>query len=210
MSRRTQLLSALLSLAMLTIPAASARAGGQPRTHDRFFLRLAAGPGWASNTLDVGGDKATFSGIAGDLDIAVGAMVRPNFALHGTMFGWAAMNPDLEITIAGVGSGSGTADGYATVSAFGGGATYYFMPTNTYLSGSLGYGSFRFDPDGGEAAETDNGFAFELTAGKEWWVANSWGLGVAAAYIYTSLPEQGISENWSGNAFHVRFSATFN
>jgi hypothetical protein len=209
MSRRSLLVAALLAFALLSIQAPSALAGGQPRTHDRFFLRLAAGPGWFSNTIESAGDRTKFSSVAGDADIAVGAMVRPNLALHGTFFGWAAMDPDLEVTFLGI-TDSGTVNGFAAMNAVGGGLTYYFMPTNVYVSGSAGFGTFIFDPDNGSRSETDNGFAFTVTAGKEWWVGNSWGLGVAGGYIYSSLPEQGVTENWSGNAFHVRFSATFN
>ena len=206
MSPRFLFVVAVLPLALLSLHAPGALAGGKPRTHDRFFLRMSAGGGWFGNKLESGGNKLDFTGFAGDGDIAIGGMVSSNLALHGTMFGWAATDPDLD---AGV-SGSGTANGTATLSAFGGGLTYYFMPANAYLSGSLGFGNFGFDPDSGPRTETGDGLAFELTAGKEWWVGNSWGLGVSGAYTFSSMPEKGVSDNWMGNSFGVRFSATFN
>jgi hypothetical protein len=86
--------------------------------------------------------------------------------------------------------------------------TYYFMPVNLYLSGSAGFGSLEFD--GNISGETDMGLALDLTVGKEWWVGDNWGLGVAGGFGYHSLPEEGLDENWSGTSFVVRFTATLN
>jgi hypothetical protein len=209
MSRKVLLLAIFLPFTLLCLEVPSALAGGEAHTHDGFFLRLAAGAGSGGNKIEAGGDKLEISGTSGDLDIAIGAVVRPNLAIHGTLFGWSVSDPDVDVTISGV-SGSGTAKGTATISAVGGGATYYLMPANVYLSGSAGFGTFSFDPDTGSSAETDGGLALAFTAGKEWWVANSWGLGVAVGYVFSSLPDKDVSENWSGNAFSVRFTATMN
>lgn len=207
MSRKVLLLAIFLPFTLLCLQVPSALAGGEAHTHDGFFLRLAAGAGSGRNKIEAGGGKLEISGTSGDADIAIGGVVSPNLAIHGTLFGWSVSDPD--VTISGV-SGSGTAKGTATVSAVGAGATYYFMPVNVYLSGSAGFGTFVFDPDSGSKAETDGGLALAFTAGKEWWVGNSWGLGAAVGYIFSSLPDKGVSENWSGNAFSVRFTATLN
>ena len=205
---RSLLVAVLAAFTFLSLIAFPAMAG-KPRTHDRFFLRMTGGLGHASNQLESGGDKAKYSGYAGDGDIAVGACVSPNLALHGTFFGWATEDPDLDVTLSGV-NASGTASGMAAMSAAGGGLTYFFVPANVYVSGSLGAGSFVFSPKNGPDQETKTGLAIELTAGKEWWVGNSWGLGVAAGYIHSSVGDKNVSDNWSGNSFGVRFSATFN
>jgi len=60
------------------------------------------------------------------------------------------------------------------------------------------------------STETDNGFALDLGIGKEWWVGKSWGLGFNGGYSYHSVPEHGMSENWSGSGYAIRFSATYN
>lgn len=219
MSRTPLWTAAVLLLSALTLVPQPTHAGGEPRTHDGFFLRLASGPARFTNTLESGGDTQEFSRLGADLNIAVGGSIRPNLALHGTMFGWAAMDPELETTIGGV-PFSGTANGYVAMSAVGGGVTWYAMPANVYLSGSLGYGKFTINPDNGATRESDNGLAFELTAGKEWWVGDSWGMGVAISYIHTSLPQPRIrlsgdpndapEDNWSGDSFGVRLTATLN
>src|SRR5262245_16254054 len=117
MSRRSLVVTVVLAFAVLCSFAPNSGASGQPRTHDRFFLRRTLGGGWFGNKREGVGGTARFSGFSGDADIAIGGMVSPNLALHGTTFGWAAMDPDLELTP----GGSGTANGIATMNAFGGG-----------------------------------------------------------------------------------------
>lgn len=190
-----------LCLTLLGGPALA----GEPRTHDGFFLRLSGGGGGASSTLDVPGLESEFSGGSGDINIAVGAVVATNLALHGTFFGWSVSDPDLDVE----GVGSGEVDGTFSMAAFGGGLTYYFMPVNMYLSGSLGGAQLNFDGSGVEG-ESDTGIAGELILGKEWWVGNSWGLGVAGSYGFHSIPDGDVDENWSGNSWSIRFSATLN
>jgi hypothetical protein len=58
---------------------------------------------------------------------------------------------------------------------------------------------------------TDLGFALDLTLGKEWWVGGSWGLGVAGAFGFHSVPQSEDSDlRWEGFDLALRFSATLN
>lgn len=176
-----------------------------PRDHDGgFFLRLSAGFGTAQTKFSAPVIPLEVSGLAGDVDIAIGAVVSPNLAVHATLFGWAATDPEVELD-----GTSGEIEGDVTVSSIGGGVTYYFMPINLYVSGSVGAAKLSVDTPQG-VGETDFGPAFEITLGKEWWVGNSWGLGVAGAVGYHSVPEKDIDENWSGFNLAVRFTATLN
>ena len=193
---------ALALILSLVVP--SVALAGEPRTHDGFFLRLSAGGGYASTSIEDAGAESKLSGTGGDLNLAIGGVVGTNLALHGTLFGWVVSDPDVELE----GSGSGTVDGDVTMSVFGGGVTYYFMPSNIYISPSIGLATLSFDGD--VEGSSDSGFAIDITLGKEWWVGNSWGLGVAGAFGYHSIPDGGIDENWSGTSFGVRFSATLN
>lgn len=191
--------------------AVTPAAGGDARAHDGFFLRLATGFGGASAELSDPTGKVKLSGTGADVNIAVGGIVSPNLAIHGTLWGWALSDPDADITIVGVGSGSGTLNGELTMSAIGVGATYYFMPTNVYMTGSLGTGSLSGtkDMDGNSKA----GFAVDLGLGKEWWVGESWGLGVAGGFNYFRAKDKdiiGVNEDWKGPGYSIRFSATFN
>ena len=65
----------------------------------------------------------------------------------------------------------------------GGGITYYIMPSNIFLQGSLGIGNFNLiDNDKKTSVSTDRGFSMQLKVGKEWWISKRWRLGVALTY----------------------------
>jgi hypothetical protein len=193
------------------VPATAAHAG-EARTHDGFFLRLAPGLGTGSASIEDTGDKLEFSGGLSDGDIAIGGRVRENLLLHGTIWGWILSDPKGEASGPG-GSLSADVQGSLYLSAFGGGLTYYLMPANVYFTGSLGYGALRSELEDPLKGDTDSGLAFTLGVGKEWWVGDAWGLGVAGGFSYLSAKNKDIvlsSESWSGLAYSLRFSATFN
>jgi hypothetical protein len=206
MTRRWSLLAVVLLMAVHSL----AWAGGEPRTHDGFLLRLSAGGGTASTKIEDATGKLDLSDAVPDWNFAVGGVVTPNLAIHGTLWGWTMTDPDAELTITGGGTGTGTLNGDVTMSAVGGGVTYYAMPVNLYFSGSVGVARLVVDSPGGFDGNTDLGPAVDVTVGKEWWVANSWGLGLAGGFSYHSLKDPDISENWTGTSFTLRFSATFN
>jgi hypothetical protein len=196
---------------LLALAAGSSAAGGQARTHDGFFLRLSTGFGWAKASIGDATGELEISGGAGDANLAVGGMVAPNLALHGTLWGWALDDPDGTLSVSGSGSSSGSFNGTLLMGAAGAGLTYYFMPANVYLSGSIGTatltGSKQLD------GESKSGFALDVTLGKEWWVGDGWGLGLSGDFQYFSVKDDtflGLDENWSGPAVGLRFSATFN
>lgn len=199
---------AILVTILLLFVLSPLSAWSGPRDHnDGFFLRLSGGGGSAKTSICLLDEDFELSGTSGDVNLAVGAIVSPNLALHGTIWGWTVSDPDfswgsLELE-------NLPAD--LSLSAVGGGLTYYFMPVNMYLSGSVGMGILSVDAPGG-SGETDGGLTFDVTLGKEWWVGNRWGLGVAGGFSYHSIPEPepDIDENWSGTSFGVRFSATMN
>ena len=204
MSRRTVVLSLFLA-SLLAVTSAGQAIAGAPRTHDGFFLRLSAGGGSAKTELDVPGQKIEIDGESGDVNIAIGGIVAENLALHGTLFGWATSDPEVEIE----GLGSGTANGDLGLSAIGVGLTYYFMPVNMYLSGSVGSGKLSIDTPLGDA-DSDRGVVGDLTLGKEWWLGGNWGLGLSGSFGFHSIPDGSVDENWTGNSFALRLSATLN
>lgn len=178
--------------------------GGEPRTHDGFFLRLSGGGGYASTSVNVAGvDVVELSGGAGDLNLAIGGTVSPNLILHGTIYGWSLSDPTVKL----VGIETNFR-GTFTVSVWGGGLTYYFMPANIYISPSIGFATITGNDD--FDGNYDGGFGLDLTLGKEWWVGNSWGLGVAGAFGYHNVADGDVDESWSGTSFVLRFSATLN
>jgi hypothetical protein len=199
--------AAALLAAILLIAIAAPGQARIVRGHSHgggFFLRLSAGLGGADTGPEIQGDDPVFSGASGDLNIAIGGVVSPGLALHGTLWGWSINEPELEWLGA-----EGWVPGDLSLSAIGGGVTYYFMPSNLYLSGSLGFATLSLDLDETELAKSDTGLALDFTVGKEWWVGARWGLGVAGAFGYHSVPGDA-GEDWSGKSVAIRFSATYN
>jgi hypothetical protein len=203
--RDLKLRLALASLLVTALAGNYAAAG--PRDHqDGFFLRLAAGAGTTTTEIYDGYDTYTLSGTAGDLDVAVGAVVLPNLAVHGNLFGWTAS--DMKVEFNGVDVGPDLpAD--VTAAGFGAGLTYYLMPANVYLSGTLGSGTLEIEGQH-VRGETDSGVFLQFSLGKEWWVSDGWALGVAGGTTYHNFNDPDVDHDWSGWSYTLRFSATMN
>jgi hypothetical protein len=169
--------------------------------------------GGANATIDdVGlqGEDLKLNGTCGDANFAIGAIVTKNLALHGTFGGWSISEPDVEFG----GDDQGDLDDSSlNLSMFGAGVTYWFMPVNMYLSGSIGAATMDLEVDNDEGPdfdlESDTGFGVDLTLGKEWWVGNKWGLGVAAGLNFSDVPTED-DEHIKSTSFAIRFSATYN
>jgi len=194
-------------VAAAVIMTATARAG--PRDHESgFLLRLAAGVEMTDSRIAAA--DARVWGTAGALNVAIGGIILPNLALHGTLWGWTALNP--AVTQGSIGGEPQEAFG---LGAYGGGLTYYVMPANIYLSGSFGVGVLQLDASGIRGS-TDAGIAVDISLGKEWWVGDMWGLGVAAAFGYYSATKGGGDDDplrtarWKGKSIGLRFTATVN
>lgn len=199
------------AVALLAVLAGAAAAANAPREHDRgFFLRMSAGVGAASTKIEGDLGELKFSGAAGDGNFAVGALVSRNLAVHGTFWGWTVSNPDFEYND----EEGETEDATVTMSAFGPGITWYMAPSNFYLSGSIGAATLSMEkaaPGGVTlSGDSDTGVAVDVTLGKEWWVGNRWGLGVAAGLGYHNIPPGDTDNNFKGTSLGIRFSATFN
>jgi hypothetical protein len=189
-------------IAMVVVPQVSF--AGRHDHDGGFFLRLSAGGGGAGTELQDVKPTTKLSGACSDVNIAIGGVVAKNLALHATLWGWAETDPELE-----VGSASGTLHGDLSMSAFGAGVTYYFMPVNMYLSGSVGGGVLTLELPEGEG-DSDTGGAVDLTLGKEWWVGDRWGIGIAGGLGVHSIPTKVGNKDWTGASATLRFTATFN
>jgi hypothetical protein len=204
-------LSVVASLVLLASAPASAAA---PQEHDAFFMRAAVGLCAGNAKLETTGFGAELKDPGLDVNVAAGYVVLPNLAVHATLWGWGLNDPDVNIT-SGTFVGTGfPSRGIFQMIAFGGGATYYLMPLNAYLSSSIGMGSFTGtdELDG----SSNSGLAVDVTAGKEWWVNDEWGAGAALSFGYTSADDKDLGPatvprgSFTGTSWALRFTATFN
>jgi hypothetical protein len=90
------------------------------------------------------------------------------------------------------------------------GLTYYFMPINIYVSGSVGLGVLVFEHDNGQSKNTRSGLALNGLVGKEWWVGSDWGLGLAGQVLFMRVKDYVDDGHLSALAFNLLFSATYN
>jgi hypothetical protein len=177
------------------------------RTHDGFFLRLAPGIGAFTSSEEVPGGKAELSGTTGHFNFGIGGAISENLILHFDASGISSTDPTIEIN-----GRSATAVGTFSTTLIGIGLTKYFS-SNIYLTGAVGFAKSSFVANG-VSYDTDNGYGINLMIGKEWWVSENWGLGVAGQLLYTSCPD---SSGYSGTKYDLNttslgllFSATFN
>ena len=197
-------LTVAVTLALCAVGAGAQ--AGEPRSHDGgFFLRLAPGLGYARTSISEGGDELALSGFSGSLDVAIGAMVTRNLAIHGNIGAWSVVDPSLRFN----GEEAQIEDSAVSLVSYGGGLTWYFGTSNAYLTAWGGAAELDFEFEGDEET-SETGWAFEVGLGKEWWVSDRWGLGVSASGGYHSVPPGDAANNFSGPSFAVRFSATLN
>ena len=202
-------LTALLALAPLFAQAQAAPAPQDPTIHRHlgFFLRLDAGMGYAGSSASSGGATLSLKGFAIPFGVAVGGAVSENFILAGDLWATSALSPS--VTWAGL---SGTASGASmTMGGIGLNLTYYFMPHNVYVSLTPSIVTLSLN-NGVSSASTNAGFGLKAGVGKEWWVGNHWGIGLAAQFVLGINKDQGSSNppTFTTLGGALAFSATYN
>ncbi|MGA1795610.1 MAG: hypothetical protein ACMUIL_07100 [bacterium] len=176
------------------------------REHKGFYLRMqlgiadtkSKGTGYSDGTeMEVSGNGSAFR-----LDI--GGAIKENLIIFGTLGGISISDPDIELN----GVKYSTFDTTSRISDFGIGITYYFMPTNVYIGGSLNLAKDTIEFNSYEGT-SDTGYGLYLNMGKEWWVSDNWGLGLAIFGYFGRVPDEdeGKIKNIS---YGLLFSATFN
>jgi hypothetical protein len=175
--------------------------------HSGLYVHLQAGGGYTSiSGADSYGNPVKIAGSGPSFTVAIGGAVAPNFALFGSLFFTMASQPHIT-----QGAYQADATGDATVGGFGGGAVYYFMPVDIYLSAALGAVDLEGDDGNGTTRTiTDLGLAFQGLVGKEWPVSDHWGLGAALEFVTASMKDKNDSGiTWKADAFNLLFSATY-
>jgi hypothetical protein len=191
--------------------------GYAPRSNDHtgVMVRLALGVGVGAIAQATGDLDTSYRGGAGLTSIAIGGAVSPNFALGADFFGFGLNDPEVYIDDTRIGyAGSNTT---YRMNAVGLNGTYYVMPANVYLSGSLGFGVNSVTRYSGYSrsyttsrSTSDAGLAAAFMVGKEWKASREWGLGVAGQFMLASSKDSENANTRYGNAaFGVLFSATY-
>ena len=205
-----------LAAVLLTGTAVMAQAiqpyQGPPRTgyddtyqrHFGFYIRPDLGFGYLTST----GSGVTISGFSELAGIAIGGAIRENSILAVHIIGAAAQNPSMSS-----GGLSATAnDTTVTLWGIGPQYTHYFMPSDLYLSTTLALTRLHSSYANNDG-NSDWGVGTRIALGKEWWVNDHWGLGLAGHLSFSTNDDPapgGNSYTLTTWTFGVAFSATYN
>ncbi len=192
--------------AVCALFSGTANAEGE-HMHDGFFLRVAPGLGVMSISESFDGNKYEYSGGSGHFNVAIGGAVVENVIVHFDLSATSMSEPKLKVN----GQSTSDATGDHATSVLGLGLTYY-LPSNFYLTGAFGTARTTIKSNGKTYA-TDRGLGINVMVGKEWWVSNNWGLGVAGQWLYTKCPDKplnGSTPDVTASSLGILFSATYN
>ncbi|WP_224369540.1 outer membrane beta-barrel protein [Hyalangium versicolor] len=188
-------------LAAVIFTASTATAS--PETHDGIYLRLQTGLGYTSAS----NDAFTLKGGSGGLNVELGFALFRNFIIAGKLFGTTTPSPDLKI--GGVTFENDDEDLRSNFGAAGVGLTYYIMPANVYLSGALTVTKLGLVRNDENLGETKTGQGLHFGIGKEWWLADEWGLGLGAELALARVPDES-DTTWKAVSALVLLSVTYN
>jgi hypothetical protein len=192
---------------------ASVAVDSRRQRHLGFYIRPDVGVGYLSSSESVGSTTVTISGFSGVAGLAIGAAVSENLILAAHIIDAVSLNPSVSLD---GGPSQSTSNTSVVFWGIGPELTYYFEPANVYLSltGAVTRMSFSAGSSGSsQTASTDWGFGGRAAVGKEWWVSDHWGLGMAGQVSFSSNPDPAANGSsvtmttWSAGAM---FSATYN
>ena len=161
--------------------------------HDGFMLRATIGFGGARVRVDGNAlliaDEAEFSGGGLLWSLDVGGSPVDDLVIHGRLAQITLGSPNTTLD----GDDEGTIDELsAGALLLGPAVTYYFMPINLYATAAVGLGVIvvTHEDDEDSEATSDAGLALNFDVGKEWWVNDQWGLGLAGRFWYTAAKDE--------------------
>jgi len=175
------------------------------KEHKGFYFSFAGGPAQGNiNGYDNTGNVSLISGTSTELNFQMGTSFFRRWIIHAMLDKKLLSGPTI--------NKSKVPNNFSlNETVFGGGLTHYTR-SNFFLAGNIGTGSFSFS-DSRQKVSTKNGLTVLLKAGKEWWIARDFAIGVAITYNQTKLNNStsiGISEKWNSNRIGILLQATFN
>ncbi len=213
MGRRRIRSLAFCAVAGAVLAASSAFAqetasGGDDRyhRHQGQFLRFDLGGGYLRSSATHNGTDASLSGAAVSFGVSLGASVMENLSVFGHASISSAPLPNASLAGSSVGTSSSSLD----FLSIGPGVNYYFMPSNFYLSAAILMTGLVTTLEG-NSGSTKVGFGATFSVGKEWWVSDRWGLGIAGQFSFGSNKDKGPGSppTWTTITPALAFSASF-
>ncbi|MBR4398554.1 MAG: hypothetical protein IKT05_05145 [Fibrobacter sp.] len=200
----------LLVFAAMMVSFAFAKS--EPFTHDGFYFSVTSGLGYGTFYDDIEDGLASLetNGIQGEASIRIGGAIVNGLILNAVL----SMNqiyPSLDFTSKVAEDRTLEHDGF-NILMFGGGATFYIPGnTNIFLAAAAGVTTYsvNFGNQSADFMNLDSGFGANFMIGKEWWIHEELGLGIAFSYTYTSAEGEYMGEKNEATTNMFSLSATF-
>jgi hypothetical protein len=165
--------------------------------HKGFHFEFGIGPAFGTiedrvTYISGAGGILEFSGVGAGFDLKIGGAIQENLMLTLDILSKAVVAPGVKAN----GVSVPTLDNISMSEVtYGGGFTYYVMPSDIFISATLGTGAFVIsDTQTNESSRSEFGFSYQLKAGKHWWISSKWGISVSAAYGKTSSSGSGYDQ----------------
>ena len=150
--------------------------------HVGAFIHLELGGGYFQAAP---GGPGTFSGATVSFGLSAGGALSENWILAAEL--WGTIAPDAGI------SGAPDLKARLGLAFLGAGLRHYFMPINIFVALAPG-ATVLSRHDDLSGSHSRFGWGLKLSAGKEWWVSESWAVGLAA-YGVVSFNEDPPQQN---------------
>lgn len=208
MVRTRNMLVMLATLCICSLFISASVAASSVRRHDGFYLRVQSGYAniHSKATGYSDGTELVITGTDSLFRLDIGGALKENLILYGTIGGAGVYEPEVRLN----GVEYTASETFALISDIGIGMTYYIMPANVYVGGTLNMTQNKLvDDDYNSLGSSDNGFGLYMNIGKEWWISGNWGLGLAIFDYFGYVPDTG-GGNIRNRVFGILLSATFN
>lgn len=205
------ILSLALSVACSAVfaeePAgASAKAEGA-FSHDGLYVSNAIGFGYSKFKNDDEENSIIANGFGFSVSHKIGYAVCPDLILHANLL--TVFYSHLEMRRDNVSLYAEHIPNLRSV-RLGLGATYYLTEFgNMFVGGSAGVVGYLLDLPKMSGSTGPQGFGFSFEVGREFWVSENWGLGVAFVYNSASLNDR-VDGIFNSSSMHLMLTATFN
>ena len=213
MKHRTSLSIIFLATTCLLTPALAERRVdvyyvpvSHPHEHNGLYFSFSPGLGEGNfqQANYQGTDKLEYSGGTTNIDIKLGGVVARNLILSGDFIGTSMLWPDVRVGPIDY----GRENSELRQGLLGLGLTYYFMPSNVFVSGTLGAGGFTYVNPNSDY-KSDRGVGFQMKIGREWWVSPRWGVGVSMFYLNQHVNEPN-NQDLDAGFFGLLLNTAFN
>jgi hypothetical protein len=158
-------------------------------SHSGFHFEFGIGPAFGTINDKYAGYDIKFSGTGAAIDIKIGGAVDENLFLTFDMLSKAIVSP--EITAGGITYPTSNEASLSEVT-YGAGLTHYVMPTDIFLSITVGGGTFLISDDQ-QTTRSKFGISAQFKMGKHWWISKAWGISLSGSYGFTSVNNTGTS-----------------